>query len=1138
MDAVSQKWKLLPSFLEVRGLVRQHLDSFNHFVEEGIQKILEANAEVRSDADANWFLRYTKIYIGYPEIEEGYNVSKKTTPHECRLRDITYAAPIYVDIEYMRGNQRILRSQLVIGRMPIMLRSNNCTLHNKTFDQLITAKECPYDSGGYFIINGSEKVILIHEQLSRNRILIEDGPVCQVTSSTAERKSRTNLVIGRKGQIIMKHNSFLDEGIPLFILFKAMDFINESEIVDLICGSLKENGDGGVDPGLLMQSIEECHKKDIWTADQAVFYMATKLKSKFPLFADKNSPIGGVKTAVDVVRDLLNTTILAHIPVPNFNFRAKGIYLSQMVRRLLLAIGNEEYIDDRDYYGNKRLELAGSLLGLLFEDLFKRFNSELKTIADKNIPKVKAAQFDVTKHMRQDLITNGLINAIATGNWTLKRFKMERIGVTQVLSRLSYISALGMMTRINSQFEKTRKTSGPRSLQASQWGLVCPCDTPEGESCGLIKNLALMTHITTDIDEESIIEVCFSAGGVQDIVFVESGHKMCREFIVFVNGVIIGTVAAPERLVKTLRMLRREGKISEFVSISTNLLHRAVYIATDGGRLCRPYIILNSSTGKAYIKDEHMQALTVGKMKFQDFIDKGLVEYLDVNEASDVHIALSPETVVPGRTTHLEIEPFTLLGVCAGIIPYPHNNQSPRNTYQCAMGKQAMGTIGLNQRERIDTLMYLIAYPQKPLVKTRTIELIHFDKMPAGQNAIVAVMSYSGYDIEDATVINKASLDRGYGRCFVYRNQKCFLRKYPTLGNASDKLNGPLVSAEPPYKPTFQHETLDSDGIVAPGEVIHNRQVMVNKCSPSAIVSPEAADASNPVSYSADVITFREVPVTYRNPVPSAIEKVLITSNTEESFLIKLLLRQMRRPEVGDKFSSRHGQKGVIGLVAPQEDFPFALNGIVPDMIMNPHGFPSRMTVGKLKELVAGKSGVLNGKFAYGTAFGGTTIDEITQFMLKSGYNYHGKDVLISGITGELLSAYIFIGPIYYQKLKHMVQDKVHGRSRGPRAVLTRQPTEGRARDGGLRLGEMERDCLIGHGVSMLLLERLMISSDAFDVEVCRTCGFLGYQKWCHYCRSSKALASVQMPYAYKLLLQELQAMGIEPRLKLSGQQE
>ena len=1097
-DPLDEKWRLLPKFLEVRGLVRQHTDSFNHFIDEGIKKILEANREVRCEADPSWFLRYLDIRVGKPELEEGFNQAKITTPQECRLRDVSYCAAITVDIEYMRGQQRVVRSNLTIGKMPIMLRSKNCTLYGKSYDELIRCKECPYDSGGYFIINGSEKVILIHEQLSRNRILIEEGPVCQVTSSTAERKSRTNLLFNRKGQILMKHNSFVDEGIPLFVVFKAFGFESEAEVVELICGTFKENGE--VDTSCLMPSLEDVHKREVWTVNQALAYMASKLKSKLP-FAGGDKGTLGFKSATEIVRDLLNTTVLAHVPVENFNFRIKGIYLAQMVRRLILALKNPEYIDDRDYYGNKRLELAGSLVGILFEDLFKRFNSELKIIADKNIPKVKAAQFDVTKHMRQDLITSGLIQAISTGNWTLKRFKMERVGVSQVLSRLSYISALGMMTRINSQFEKTRKTSGPRSLQASQWGLVCPCDTPEGESCGLIKNLALMTHITTDVDEDRIVQLCLSSGSVQDIAFAESGAQINRDFLVFVNGLIIGTVSVPQRLVSILRNFRRRRLISEFVSISVNSLHRSVYVATDGGRLCRPYIIVNPSNGLTNITNEDMEGLAKGTLQFQDFIDNGLVEYLDVNEASDVHIALTPDLITVGKTTHLEIEAFTLLGVCAGIIPFPHNNQSPRNTYQCAMGKQAMGTIGLNQRERIDTLMYLVAYPQKPMVTTKAIELIHFDEMPAGQNAIVAVMSYSGFDIEDATVVNRASLDRGYGRCIVYRNQKCFLKKYPTLSNTSDKLMGPMVEQET-RRPVFKHAVLDAEGLAAPGEIIESRQVMVNKWSPTlAIPDPENASVQAGEEIPKDEVTFKETAITYRGLEKSVIEKVLITANTEESFLIKLLLRQMRRPEVGDKFSSRHGQKGVIGLIVPQEDLPFAFNGVVPDMIMNPHGFPSRMTVGKLKELVAGKSGVLDGKFAYGTAFGGTTIEEMTEIMVRKGYNYHGKEILTSGITGEPLSAYIFFGPIYYQKLKHMVMDKVHGRSRGPRAVLTRQPTEGRARDGGLRLGEMERDCLIGHGVSLLLLERLMISSDVFKVEVCTKCGQLGkdYLKYCYF---------------------------------------
>ena len=382
--------------------------------------------------------------------------------------------------------------------------------------------------------------------------------------------------------------------------------------------------------------------------------------------------------------------------------------------------------------------------------------------------------------------------------------------------------------------------------------------------------------------------------------------------------------------------------------------------------------------------------------------------------------------------------------------------------------------------------------------------------------------------------MNKASLDRGYGRCFVYRNQKCVLRSYSKFNNIKDRIMGPIVSAEPPYQPIAKHSCLDMDGIAAPGEIISNRQVMVNKSSPIVANIDDTALPTPAARSTLDSAAYKDCPVTYRGIEDVMIEKVMITSNSEESFLIKLLLRQMRRPEVGDKFSSRHGQKGVIGLIVPQEDLPFNSDGICPDMIMNPHGFPSRMTVGKLKELVAGKSALIAGKLHDGTVFGGTTIDEINAILLNYGFNCNGKEILTSGTTGEPMTAYIYFGPIYYQKLKHMVLDKIHGRSRGPRAVLTRQPTEGRARDGGLRLGEMERDCLIGHGVSMLLLERLLLSSDAFDVDVCNRCGLLGYQKWCSKCESSQTLASIQIPYAYKLLLQELQAMNIQPKLKLT----
>lgn len=1122
---LKDKWQLLPAFLMTRGLVRQHLDSYNHFIHVELKEILKANEYIYCEADPNWFVQYIDIRVGMPDIEESFGMSRKTTPHECRLRDITYSAPILVDIEYARGSQRIVKHNLTIGRMPIMLKSRNCSLNGKSFAELVKVQECPIDSGGYFVVNGSEKVILIHEQLAKNRMLIEEGPVCQVTSASLERKSRTNIVINKKGQISMKHNAFTED-IPIFILLRAMGLTSDVQIVDLICNDSTRS----VDQDLLLPSLEVSHAADIWTDEQALKYLVGKLKMSINFVPSKlsNQYDHRRKSQLDHVRELLNTTVVAHIPVVDGNYRIKAIYICQMVRRLIKAINNPEYIDDRDYYGNKRLELAGSLLSLLFEDLLKRFNNELRIIADKNIPKIKTAQFDVVKHMRQDIITNGLTSAIATGNWTVKRFRMERVGVSQVLSRLSFISALGMMTRINSAFEKTRKTSGPRSLQNSQWGLVCPCDTPEGEACGLIKNLALMTHITTNVcpeDKQKLIRYCFDIAGVENIDYVSVGLYMNSNYLVYVDGIIIGITYNPTRVVTTIRALRRRRTVSEFVSVSYSTLHMAVYVATDGGRLCRPYIVLGP-VGKPLMTDDHLKDLYRGFKNFQDMIDLGLIEYLDVNESSISHFALTEADITP-ISTHLEIEPFTLLGVCAGLIPFPHNNQSPRNTYQCAMGKQAMGTIGFNQRVRIDTLLYSLAYPQRPVVSSKTIDLIHFDELPAGINSVVAVMSYSGFDIEDAIVMNKSSIDRAFGRCFVYRSQKCLLKKSASSGK--DDIQPPPLK---PDNPNVAHRVacLDIDGIVAPGERMKDRQILVNRYSPTT--NPLYANDTSGATVIGST-NYRENALTYRGIEPVVVERVIITSNLEESFLIKINLRQHRRPEVGDKFSSRHGQKGVIGLIANQEDMPFNSEGVCPDLIMNPHGFPSRMTVGKLKELMAGKSAVVKGTIHDSTVFGGTSLEEMESILIESGFHLKSKEIMTSGTSGELLKAYIYFGPIYYQKLKHMVLDKIHGRPRGPRAVLTRQPTEGRAREGGLRLGEMERDCLIGHGVSMLLIERLMLSSDAYHADVCTKCGLFGYLNWCSSCRSSQNVASIQIPYAYKLLIQELQSMNIDARLKL-----
>jgi DNA-directed RNA polymerase III subunit RPC2 len=1148
IGSLKDKWRMLPHFLAVRGLLRQHIDSFNHFVNTEMKQIVQSpsNNEIRSDHDPKFYLRYTDCWVGEPSVEEDSYASTQATPFQCRLRDCTYSAPIYVNVRYTRGRQIVVKKKVLIGRLPIMLRSSKCFLAGKTETQLAReCKECPYDPGGYFIIKGVEKVILIQEQLSKNRVILEmDNKKCvtaSITSSTHERKSKAYILLKHK-KVYMKNNTLGDD-IPIAIILKAMGIESDLEMVQLV----------GSEPDILNAmalSLEEPVRLGIHTQIQALRYVGLKVRSR-------TASMGGSwyrkpQPPEEEARDVLANVVLSHIPVEQFDFRGKAIYIGHIVRRVLMVGMGKGDLDDKDYYGNKRLELAGNLLSLLFEDLFKLFNKDLKRQTDMVLSKANRAQaFDVVKTIRPDTITNGMFTAISSGNWVIKRFRMDRAGVTQVLSRLSYISALGMMTRVNSQFEKTRKVSGPRSLQPSQWGMLCPADTPEGEACGLVKNLALSALIVTDEDTAPIARLCRDMG-VEDVKRLTGNEIHSRgAFLVLLNGQILGVHTRPHDFVRDLRIMRRQGMTGEFVSVYIHDGHRAVYIATDGGRVCRPLIIVDEETGLPVMKQFHLEALTMGTMGIRDLLRQGLLEYVDCNEENNTLIAVTEadlkNAIKEGlenrrmRFTHLEIDPLTVLGVVSGLVAFPHHNQSPRNTYQCAMGKQAMGGIGMNEYARMDGLIYTLVYPQKPMVKSRTLDLVNFDSIPGGQNASIAVMSYSGYDIEDAVVLNKSSIDRGFGRCMVLRKHQTSIRRYAngtmdrTCG-APDPSGFPDGEADKRY---MKYKAIDKDGICRVGEPLESGCYMVNKESPTdTSTSMGGAEFGLQGSVAMSNIQYKPTGMSYRGGAPVYVDKVLITSNEHEQFLVKVMIRQVRRPEVGDKFASRHGQKGVCGLIVRQEDLPFNEFGNPPDLIMNPHGFPSRMTVGKLLELLVGKAGVYEGRQAYGSAFGeehgsADTAEAAAQALIRNGLNYTGKDVLYSGATGEPLDAYIFSGPVFYQKLKHMVIDKAHARARGPRAVLTRQPTEGRSRDGGLRLGEMERDCLIAYGASNLIMERLMHSSDAFSANVCMSCGLLQYQNWCQYCRSGEKVCDIRLPYACKLLFQELQSMNVLPRLRL-----
>lgn len=595
---------------------------------------------------------------------------------------------------------------------------------------------------------------------------------------------------------------------------------------------------------------------------------------------------------------------------------------------------------------------------------------------------------------------------------------------------------------------------------------------------------------------------------------------------VYLNGRLIGEHKKPELLVKKLRDLRRKGELDHQVSISYREENNEVQVYTDKGRAKRPLLVIEN--GEPKLTDEMIKDFREGKTSFTDLVRMGVIEYLDAEEEENAYIAVR-DYKLDEEHTHMEITPSLMLGIAAGSAPFPEHNSSPRVTMAAAMAKQSLGFHSNNYYSRFDSRSNILHYPQKPLVKTDIMDAVEFNERPAAQNYVVAVMSFEGFNMEDAIILNKSSIERGLGRSTFYRTYTSQERDYPS--GQRDRFEVPSAETEGAQMEDT-YVKLDEDGLIYPEADVGSSEVLIGKTSP-----PRFLEEIGP--YGIVEEKRRETSTTVRHMESGIVDAVLMTETVEGNKLAKVKMRSLRIPELGDKFASRHGQKGVVGLIVPQEDMPFTKDGVVPDMIMNPHAIPSRMTVGHVLEMLGGKTGCMDGRFINSTAFENEEEDSLRESLEKAGFNKSGKETLYNGITGQAIEAEIFIGVTYIQKLHHMVANKVHARSRGPVQMLTRQPTEGRAREGGLRFGEMERDCLIGHGASMMLKDRLLDESDKVVVPVCSKCGSLAVndlerrQVFCPLCGEVKT-HPIEMAYAFKLLLNELQGMCIHPKLKLS----
>mmetsp|Transcript_4840 Transcript_4840/g.14588 ORF Transcript_4840/g.14588 Transcript_4840/m.14588 type:complete len:1214 (-) Transcript_4840:135-3776(-) len=1170
-------WDVVSAYFEEKGLVRQQLDSFNDFVENTMQVIIEETRDIliipeeqhvpgqkSAEEDVKYLISFGQLRLSKPTFTEANAEVHPLFPNSARLRNLTYSAPLYCDVTMRKikildedtGEEECVDEKLkkvFIGRIPIMLRSKFCLLDGLSEENLASLGECTVDQGGYFVINGSEKVLIAQERMSANQVCVFKKAMPSKFSYVAEIRSiaeggkpvPTAFKVslqgrGGKGDQATAHTIVatipkIRQDIPVVILYRALGFENDKEVMSHICYDLNDEEMMTA----LMPSIEEAAA----IQDQKVALDFIAKRSHPDVVRSERS------RRIMYAQELLRKEFLPHIGVGKGGDLKKGYFLGYMINKLLSVSLGRRAEDDRDHYGNKRLDLAGALLASLFRQLFRQMVDETQ-LEYRRL--VNSGHFnietDALDRINSKKITNGLKYALSTGNWSADRTASTRSGVSQVLQRLTYASSLSQLRRLNSPIGREGKLAKPRQLHNTLWGMICPAETPEGQAVGLVKNLALMAEISVGSSSEPVINLLeeLSTENLHEIL-AQDVPEACK---VFVNGTWLGIHRHQDYLVNSIREFRRGADICPEVSIVMDHQFRELRIHTDSGRVLRPLLIVDRSRGKGdetdlpqlLLRKSHVERLRsrVPKMawNFSNLVSSGLVEYVDIEEEETVMIAMrmkdlqNPKTAA--RYTHCEIHPSMILGVCGSIIPFPDHNQSPRNTYQSAMGKQAMGLYITNYALRMDTMAHVLFYPQKPLVGTRAMEHLKFRSVPSGINAIVAIACYSGYNQEDSVIMCQSAIDRGlfrsvYFRAFSQEEQ----RRYGGVQEVFEKPDPKECVGTKPGS----YDKIDADGLVSEGTRISGLDILVGKTvsltPPPGVEGYEEEEGTPQVGGK----TKKDMSVGAKVTENGVVDKVMMTFSEGGTRFVKIRLRSIRIPQIGDKFASRHGQKGTVGITYRQEDMPFSADGIVPDIIVNPHAIPSRMTIGHLIECLLSKVSAIKGVEGDATPFTDVTVEGISAQLQQHGYQLRGWEMMRNGHTGRPLEAQIFFGPTYYQRLKHMVEDKIHSRSNGPVTMLTKQPLEGRSKGGGLRFGEMERDCMISHGAAAFLKERLMDQSDAYRIHVCNICGMIAIadlrsnQFQCRGCSNTTQISQVFLPYASKLLFQELMAMGIVPRM-------
>ena len=1214
-------WKLIDKYFTDNpyNLVTHHLESYNDFIDMDIKKVLKDNNPLRfiekmdKSGSADREPYECKIYMGgrdgtqvfrsKPVIYDDDKMDdiKLMYPNLARLRNMTYGVSMYCDIVidlfyYEKGQnitQTITKDRVFMCKLPIMLHSNLCVLRSLNKDTRYNMGECKHDFGGYFIIDGKEKVIVGQEKFADNMMYIKNHSADSKYLCSAEvrsvsedpskpvRTSSVNLVgpspkFSNLNIVVMVPNIRIP--VPLFILMRALGVISDKKIIEYCLLDLDAN-EHLID--LFIPSVHDADKA--FTQESALHYLKEFTKRR----------------TINGTLEILMDFFLPHVGTRNFI--DKAYFVGYMVNKLLRVHTKVDAPTDRDNFMYKRVDLTGTLMYQLFREFYILQKVEIEKRVDKefyyhtseyinNFPSLVE-----TNHggfFKTDILEKGIRKAFK-GNWGATE-RTTKVGVVQDLNRLSYNSYISQLRKFNLPLDPTAKVTGPRLLHASQWGYIDPVDTPDGGNCGLHKHMAISTRVTSGGASKPMINWMRTKTTMK--LLPEANTKTIASFAkVFVNGQWVGVLDNPIETITLFKLYRRAGLLPSYNSISFKYDTQEIYIYTDAGRLTRPLYYTRNNTpsydnksilkkiidtpaeyswndvvrgfGKKAIgegagggtnsyyeiKDMYPEIYATmendlnAKLEPQ-FVGKlSVVDYLDTSEESSQLVATNFNDLKDSKQyTHLEIHPSLILGVMGNSIIFPEENPSSRNTFSCGQARQAVSLYHSNFQSRIDKMSVVLNYGQVPLLKSRYLKYINNEELPCGVNTIVAIMSYTGYNVEDAILINQGAVDRGLFRTTYFSMYESREENEKTSNDSvdtrfADVLKVPDVER---IKPKYDYNNLNEYGIIREGTEMNDKTVVIGKVVSSSDILENPIDAS----------------VFPKKGQLGIVDKAFVTEGEEGTRVAKVRVREERIPAIGDKMASRAGQKGTIGRIIPESDMPYTKDGLVPDLIINPHAIPSRMTIGQLMESVIGKTGCVIGGYGDCTAFTtkGANTDAFGKALVQNGFHSSGNDIMYSGMTGEQLGGDIFMGPTYYMRLKHMVKDKINSRADGPRNELTRQAVHGRAKDGGLKIGEMERDGIMAHGASAFLNDAFMKRCDEYEMLICnKTGGIAVYNPELNLMMSphadgplrfnttadgrsptlnrmtkfGRSFSVVRVPFAFKLLLQELQAMNVHMKI-------